>query len=423
MKFPSLPAASTLDGTEIIPGTQGGVDKRTTAQAIANLFKGTKGADIASAATTSIGAATGVFVHITGTTTITSFGTGTAGWLRLVRFAGALTLTHNATSLILPTGANITTAANDCAIFVSEGSSNWRCIGYFRANGMPLTADTDTTLAANSDTKVPTQKAVKAYVDGIVAAQDAMVFKGVIDCSADPNYPAADRGWTYRVSVAGKIGGASGVDVEQGDILICLTDGSAAGDQATVGANWSVIQTNLDGALTTDDIGSAVQAYAANLAAFAALVLVADKLPYADGAGTLALADFTAFARVLLATADAAAARTALGAAAATDVIPSINAQTGTSYTAVITDRIVTMDNAAANTFTVPAEASVAFPVGSTLELWQAGAGQTTIVADTGVTILYPASKTLALAEQHSGASLRKVAADTWRLVGDLEAA
>src|SRR5690606_20237247 len=94
MKFPSLPAASTLDGTEVIPGTQGGVDKRTTAQAIANLFKGTKGSDIASAATTSIGAATGVFVHVTGTTTITSFGTGTAGWLRIVRFAGALTLTH-----------------------------------------------------------------------------------------------------------------------------------------------------------------------------------------------------------------------------------------------------------------------------------------------------------------------------------------
>lgn len=173
MKFPSLPAASTLDGTEVSPLTQGGVDKRTTAQAIANLFKGTKGADIASAATTSIGAATGMFVHVTGTTTITSFGTGTAGWLRFVRFAGVLTLTHNATSLILPTGENITTAAGDCAIFVSEGSSNWRCLGYFRANGMPLTADTDTTLAANSDTKVPTQKAVKAYIDGIGALTTA----------------------------------------------------------------------------------------------------------------------------------------------------------------------------------------------------------------------------------------------------------
>jgi len=76
-----------------------------------------------------------------------------------------------------------------------------------------------------------------------------MVFKGVIDCSANPNYPAADRGWTYRVSVAGKIGGASGVNVEAGDILLCLTDGTASGNQATVGTAWTVVQANVDGAV------------------------------------------------------------------------------------------------------------------------------------------------------------------------------
>lgn len=109
--------------------------------------------------------------------------------------------------------------------------------------------DTDGTLAANSDAKIASQKATKTYVDAIVAAQDAMVFKGVIDCSANPNYPAADRGHTYRVSVAGKIGGASGPNVEAGDILLCLTDGTASGDHATVGASWAIIQTNLDGAV------------------------------------------------------------------------------------------------------------------------------------------------------------------------------
>ena len=109
--------------------------------------------------------------------------------------------------------------------------------------------DTDGTLAANSDTKIASQKATKTYVDALIAAADAMVFKGVIDCSANPNYPAADRGWTYRVSVAGKIGGASGTNVEAGDILLCLNDSTASGDQATVGANWSIIQTNLDGAV------------------------------------------------------------------------------------------------------------------------------------------------------------------------------
>lgn len=337
MKFPSLPAASTLDGTEVSPLTQGGLDKRTTAQAIANLFKGTKGADIASAATTSIGAATGNYVTITGTTTITSLGTGTAGWLRLVRFAGALTLTHNATSLILPTGANITTAAGDFAIFVSEGSSNWRCLAYYRASGLPLTIDTDGTLAANSDLKLATQKAVKTYVDGIVAATDAMVFKGVIDCSANPNYPAADRGHTYRVSVAGKIGGAAGVDVEQGDILICLTDGTPAGDQSTVGASWTIIQTNIDGALTTDDIGVTVQAYSAALSGMSAFVET--LLDAADGDAFRTL--------ISAAPADVVTARNTVSAVTSSAGAAEIDYALGDYFTLALSENItaLTFDN------------------------------------------------------------------------------
>ena len=110
--------------------------------------------------------------------------------------------------------------------------------------------DTDTSLSANSDSKIATQKAVKAYADGLIAANDAMVFKGVIDCSANPNYPAANAGDTYRVSVAGKIGGGSGPNVEAGDILLCITDSSSSGNHATVGVNWSIIQVNIDGAVT-----------------------------------------------------------------------------------------------------------------------------------------------------------------------------
>jgi len=95
---------------------------------------------IASAATTDLGAAAGNYGHVTGTATITSLGTASqSGSPRLVVFDGACTLTHNATSLILPTGANITTAAGDIACFVTDGSTtNWRCTGYQRANGQPL---------------------------------------------------------------------------------------------------------------------------------------------------------------------------------------------------------------------------------------------------------------------------------------------
>ncbi|HPT70821.1 MAG TPA: hypothetical protein PLE74_00905 [Candidatus Cloacimonadota bacterium] len=86
----------------------------------------------------------------------------------------------------------------------------------------------------------------KLYVDGLIAAANALVYKGVIDCAASPNYPAADCGHLYVVSVAGKIGGSSGTIVEVGDMMICNTDGTASGDQATVGSKWNLVQRNVD---------------------------------------------------------------------------------------------------------------------------------------------------------------------------------
>jgi hypothetical protein len=97
-----------------------------------------QGSNIASAATTDIGAATGNYVVVTGTTTITALGTVQAGTRRIVNFSGILILTHNGTSLILPTSANITTAAGDTATFVSLGSGNWVCVNYMRASGAAL---------------------------------------------------------------------------------------------------------------------------------------------------------------------------------------------------------------------------------------------------------------------------------------------
>lgn len=97
--------------------------------------------DVASATTCDIGAAASNNVRITGTTTITGLGTKAAGAIRFVRFAAALTLTHNGTSLILPNnGSNITTAAGDSAIFESLGSGNWKCLGYAKADGTALQA-------------------------------------------------------------------------------------------------------------------------------------------------------------------------------------------------------------------------------------------------------------------------------------------
>ena len=110
-----------------------------------------KGADIASASTTTIWALDGNSMHITGTTTITSFGTAAqAGLTRNVIFDGALTLTHNATSLILPTGANITTAAGDTAIVLAETTANARVLAYLRKDGTAVVAATAATALSGS---------------------------------------------------------------------------------------------------------------------------------------------------------------------------------------------------------------------------------------------------------------------------------
>jgi hypothetical protein len=97
------------------------------------------------------------------------------------------------------------------------------------------------------------------------------------------------------------------------------------------------------------------------------------------------------------------------------------NAQTGTTYTLVLTDagKMITMTNASANTLTVPPNSSVALPVNSRIDIIQYGAGQTTIAAGAGVTIFSTGSK-LKLTGQYSGASLWKKATDTWVLVGDI---
>ncbi|HEY5630492.1 MAG TPA: hypothetical protein VIR31_00050, partial [Nitrososphaeraceae archaeon] len=94
--------------------------------------------NVESASTCTIGTyLAGDTVHITGNTTINSFGVSTNGTIRNVVFDGVIILTHNNTSLILPTGVNITTAIGDTATFICENGASgyWRCISYQSKNG------------------------------------------------------------------------------------------------------------------------------------------------------------------------------------------------------------------------------------------------------------------------------------------------
>jgi len=77
---------------------------------------------------------------------------------------------------------------------------------------------------------------------GITAAMDLV---DVIDCAESPDYPSASKGDCWVVSVAGIIGGASGIEVEIGQTILCLAD-SEGGSQAVVGDEYTILQTNLD---------------------------------------------------------------------------------------------------------------------------------------------------------------------------------
>lgn len=76
---------------------------------------------------------------------------------------------------------------------------------------------------------------------------NAMTFIGSTNCSGNPNYPVASRvGDVYRVSTAGKIGGASGVVVSVGDIYYSIA-ANAGGTHGAVGASWNIQEANIPG--------------------------------------------------------------------------------------------------------------------------------------------------------------------------------
>lgn len=120
-------------------------------------FNEAKASDIATAATTDIGAAAGNYVELTGTATITGLGTIAAGTRRITRTTGACTFTYNATSLILPTNANIVAAAGDIQHWISLGSGNWLCTAYQRDTGVPI-------LAAATQAQMETATATDVHV-------------------------------------------------------------------------------------------------------------------------------------------------------------------------------------------------------------------------------------------------------------------
>lgn len=166
--------------------------------------------------------------------------------------------------LVKSDASGVVSAAVAGTDYVTGASTNTLTNKTFDANGTGNTlsnvevadfaaaaVNSNTSLTGASNIQFPTALAVKTYADNLLAANDALIFKGGIDASTNPNFPAADAGWLYRITVAGLIGGASGVAVQVGDTITCAVDGTAAGTQAGVGANWAITQANVDQATTS----------------------------------------------------------------------------------------------------------------------------------------------------------------------------
>jgi len=101
----------------------------------------------------------------------------------------------------------------------------------------------------------------------------------------------------------------------------------------------------------------------------------------------------------------------------------AINAQTGTTYTTVLADdgKLITCDNGSAIALTIPPNSSVAYGIGTQINIMQLGVGQVTVTAGAGVTLRSEGSK-LKTKGQYAVVTCAKILTDTWVVVGNLSA-
>jgi len=140
--------------------------------------------------------------------------------------------------------------------------------------------------------------------------------------------------------------------------------------------------------------------------------------------GAVQLSDSTSStSTTLAATANAVKTTYDLAAAAMPGVL-TLNAQTGTTYTFVLSDqnKLITASNASAQTYTIPLNSSVAYATGTQINLIQIGAGQVTVQGAGGVTVASNAttSSTPKCRNQYAALTCIKVATDTWYVIGDI---
>jgi hypothetical protein len=186
---------------------------------------------LASATATLISISTSNNVTLTGTATITSFDTMTAGIIRYVTATGACTLTHNATSLILPGAANIVAAANDSFILKSLGSGNWQVIGYQKASGYAVKETADAAETALTTANTPAGNIAATNVQAAINELDTEKAKLAGDAAQDFSTLALTAAGDITISGEKALRGSQG----KGGISTNLIIGTGAFASNTTG--------------------------------------------------------------------------------------------------------------------------------------------------------------------------------------------
>ena len=214
-----------------------------------SLLNTVQGANVASADTINLLTTTGNYVNVTGTTTIrglspsASANASIIGARRVVNFNGALTLTYNATTLILPGSANITTVAGDCAEFVYLGGVSWVCINYTKRTW----TGTGSVMLAASPSTTGTLTAAAITASGTISMTGGTVTLGSSTGASTVGLGtgATTTGNTKTINIGGAAASGSTQNINIGS-----TAASGSTQAITIGSTAATSTTTLNGTVT-----------------------------------------------------------------------------------------------------------------------------------------------------------------------------